>query len=278
MTALTSTTTPAAPIRQHRLLTLVRAELLKLASTRLTYGLLAASVGLTALWTTLQASRAGTSQGPAPLDTYSGLSSIVTGGVWGLIFAAVLGVIVSSGEFRHQTATFTYLAAPDRGRVLAAKMIAGAAGGAVFGLAGYAVAAAVGLAFTAAHGYGVAIGGVTFANWGFGHLVGGGLLAAIGVVTGSLIRSQLAGVIGVFVWSIIIESLLGLFTAIRPYLPYTAATTLAGSPLGSASFGPARGAASGAPLPFAAAAALLAAIAIAGALAAARTTLRRDIT
>jgi len=263
-----------------RLDRLVRVELRKLATTRLSYGLLATSAGLTALWTTLEASRAGTSGGPAPLSSYSGLTSIVTGGVWGLILAAVLGVIISSGEFRHHTATLTYLAAPDRSRVLAAKAVAGAVGGAVFGLAGYAVAATVGLAFTAARGYHVPIGAITFVNWGFGHLAAGALLAAIGVTVGSLVRSQLAGVIGVFVWSIIIESLLGgLFTALRPYLPYTAATTLAGTPLGSASFGPARSTvAVGVPLPFAAAAALLAAIALTGAAVAARTTVRRDIT
>jgi ABC-2 type transport system permease protein len=270
---------PARPARQTSLGRLIRVELLKLTSARVSYGLLAVSAGLTVLWTALEASRAGTSNGPAPLNTYAGLTSIVTGGVWGLILAGVLGVIIASGEFRHQTATLTYLAEPARGRVLAAKMAAGALGGAVFGLAGYAVACAVGLSFTASHGYPVAIGGATFAGWGAGHVVGGALLAAIGVVVGSLVRSQIAGVIGVFVWSIIIESLVGgLFQAVRSYLPYTAATTLAGTPLGSASFGPSRDAAAGAPLPFAAATALLAAIAMAGALLAARTTLRRDIT
>lgn len=258
---------------------LVRVELLKLASTRLSYGLLATSVGLTALWNTLEASRAGTANGPALLNTYAGLTSIVTGGVWGLMLAGVLGVIISSGEFRHQTATLTYLAAPDRSMVLAAKAVAGAVGGAVFGVAGYLVALTIGLSFTAAHGYPVSVGAATFVDWGFGHLVGGALLAVIGVVVGSLVRSQLAGVIGVFVWSIIIESLLGgLFSALRPYLPYTAATSLAGTPLGAANFGPARGDAAALPLPFAAATALLAAFAVAGALVAARTTVRRDIT
>jgi hypothetical protein len=46
-------------------------------------------------------------------------------------------------------------------------------------------------------------------------------------------------VIGVFVWSIILESLIGgLFTSIRPYLPDTAATSLPGTALGAAGFGP----------------------------------------
>lgn len=258
---------------------LIRVELLKLATTRMTYGLLAVSLGLTALWNTLEASRAGTSGGTAPLDTYDGLRTIVTGGVWGLILAAVLGVIVATGEFRHRTATATYLAAPRRGRVLAAKAVAGACGGAVFGLAGYAVACGVGLGFVAAKGYPVAVGGGTFFDWGAGHLAGGALLGALGVVVGALVRSQLAGVIGAFVWSIILESLVGgLFPATRPYLPYSAATALAGTQLGTASFGPGRGATADLPLPFAAAVGLLAALALVLGVVAARTTVRRDIT
>jgi ABC-2 type transport system permease protein len=258
---------------------LVRIELFKLTSTRLSYGLLAASVAITLFWTPLEASRAGKTNGPAPLFTAAGQTSIITGGVWGLIFAAMLGVAISSGEFRHHTATCTYLATPDRGRVLAAKMAAGALGGAVFGFAGYVVTLVTGLAFTAGHGYRLVIGPGSLAGWGAGHLAGGAVLAVLGVVVGSLVRSQLAGIIGVFVWTLIIESLIGgLFSATRPYLPYTAATALGGTPLGSANFGPARGVTGVSPLPFAAATALLVAIALAGAVVAARTTVRRDVT
>lgn len=277
MTALTAGAAPAP--RPVSLARLTRIELLKLTSTRLSYGLLAASVGITILWSTLQAAQAGKPNGPAALSGYTGQGSIITGGVWGLILAAVLGATISSGEFRHQTATITYLATPARNRVLAAKAAGGAIGGAVFGLTGYAVTLAIGLSFTAADGYYRAVGAGTLADWGFGHLVGAALLGVIGVAAGSLVRSQFAVVIGIFVWTIIIESLIGgLFGAVRPYLPYTAATALAGTPLGSASFGPGRGAAGIAPLPFATATALLAAIALAGALIAARTTIRRDVT
>ncbi len=256
----------------------IRIELLKLATVRFSYGLLAGAAALTGIFSAIEASRAGLGKTVAPLDTYSGLSTIVTGGVWGLLFAAILGVTISSGEFRHQTATLTYLAAPDRTRVLAAKMVAAAVGGAVFGLAVYLVAAGVGLGFVAAHGYPVSIGAATFVRYGLGHLVGGALLGCLGAVLGSLVRSQLAAVIGVFVWSIIFESLIGgLFTSIRPYLPYTAGTTLAGTALGAAGFGPAHGVSGGTPLPFAAATALLAGLAVVLAVPAARTTVRRDI-
>jgi hypothetical protein len=83
----------------------------------------------------------------------------------------------------------------------------------------------------------------------------------------------------VFVWMIVIESIVGdLFNGVQPYLPYTAATTLAGSTLGGAAFGPAHGAVSSSgPLPFAAAAALLAGVCVVVATVAARTTVGRDI-
>jgi ABC-2 type transport system permease protein len=188
----------------------------------------------------------------------------------------VLGVTVSSGEFRHQTATQTYLATPDRGRVLTTKGIAAALAGAVFGLVGFVISTGTGLIFLAAHGY--RIGDATLARYGIGHLLAGALLAAIGVAVGSLIRSQLAGVIGVFVWAIIIESVIGgLYHSVWRYLPYTAATTLSGSAVGGGAFGPAHGLSASGPLPFAGAVGLLIGIAAVLSLIAARTTVRRDI-
>ena len=258
---------------------LIRAEWLKLRTTRLSYGLLATAVGLTGLFTVLEASRAGVGRPVPPLNTASGLNTVITGGVWGLLLAAVLGVTLSSGEFRHRTATMTYLASPHRGRVLAAKAAAGALGGGIFGVAGYLIALAAGLAFVAGHGYQVTVGDATLARYGIGHLLAGALLAVIGVGVGSLVRSQIAGVIGVLVWAIVIESVIGgLFTSVRPYLPYTAATTLSGTALGSAAFGPAHSVSGGSPLPFAAAVGLLAALAAVLAVLANRTTVRADVT
>lgn len=259
------------------MVTLIRVELLKLRSTRLNYGLLATAVALTALFSVLEASRAGT-KAVAPLSTAAGLNAVITGGVWTLLFAAVLGVTVSSGEFRHATATATYLAAPRRGKVLAAKSAAAACAGAGFGLAGWLVATGVGLGFVTAAGYRVPIGDATMARYAAGHMLAAALLAVVGVGLGSLIRSQLAAVIGVFIWAILVESVVGgLFNSVQPYLPYTAASTLSGSAVGGAAFGPAHGASTATALPFAAAAALLAGVAIAVAMVAARTTVGRDI-
>ena len=258
---------------------LIGVELLKLRTTRLTYGLLATAAALTGVFAVIEAARAGSGGGPAPLSTASGLNDVITAGIWALVLATVMGVTVSSGEFRHGTATLTYLATPHRGRVLTAKAVAGACAGAVFGLAGYVMALGVGLSFVAARGYPVAIGDATLARYAIGHVVGTALLAAIGVGVGSLVRSQLAGVIGVFAWTIVIESILGgLFTSIRPYLPYTAASTLSGTSPGGSAFGAAHDLAGPSPLPFAAATALLAGLAIVFCTVAARTTVVRDVT
>jgi ABC-type transport system involved in multi-copper enzyme maturation permease subunit len=258
---------------------LIRTELLKLRTMRLSYGLLAIAAVLSAFFAILEANQAGAvGSGLAPISTAGGLRTVTTVTGFAMLFAAVLGSIIANGEYRHATATLTYLTTPRRGRVLAAKAVTGACAGALFGLTAGVIATGVGLLFVTAHGDHVALTAGALAGHAAGAVAGGALLGALGVGIGSLVRSQLATVIGIFVWAIVIESLLGgLFPAIRPYLPYTAATTLAGARLGNAAFGPAHSVTGGAPLPFIAAVALVAAFAAAISLLAARTTLRRDI-
>lgn len=157
--------------------------------------------------------------------------------------------------------------------------MAGAVVGAISGGLSFLVVLAAGFAFTLSRGYRVPIGDGTLARYGAGHLLAGALLAMLGVCLGALIRSQLAGIIVVFAWSVVIESTIGgLFPSSRPYLPYTAATSLSGMALGGGAFGPAHDAnGSGTPLPFGTTAALLLGMTIVLALIASRTTVRRDV-
>jgi ABC-2 type transport system permease protein len=259
---------------------LIRTELLKLSTVRVTWALLAGAAGLSALFASLEAYRAGNgNSGVAPITTAAGLLTVTTVTGFGMLLAAVLGLISATGEYRHGSATLTYLATPNRGRVLAAKAVAAACFGAGFGLVAALVSVGIGVGVAAGHPGGIALGSGPLAGHAAGAVLGGALLGALGVAIGSLVRSQLAAVIGIFVWAVVIESLLGgLFTAIRPYLPYTAATTLGGAKLGAAAFGPGYSASSQAALPFLGAAALVAAVAIAISLLAERTTVRHDIT
>jgi ABC-2 type transport system permease protein len=256
---------------------LIRAELLKLRTARVTYGVAIAAVVVTALFASLEAARAG--RRVQPVSTAAGLSSVTTATGVAMILAAVLGVIATSGEFRHGSATLTYLTAPGRIRVLVAKAAAAAVAGAGYGAAAGVAATAVGLGFVLADGDHVTLGAAPL----IGHIAGAGagaaLLAVLGVGLGSLVRSQLAAVIGVFVWCLVLESILGgTVSAVRPYLPYTAAATLGGAKLGAAAFGPGYTVSGQNALPFVAAAALVAAIAAVCSAVAARTTLNGDIT
>ena len=248
----------------------IRSELLKLGTIRPPLGLLATAAGLTALMTVLGAANAGGSghMAPPPLYTTAGLTDVLTRTGFAMLLAAVFGITVSAGEFRHGTATATYLATPDRVRVLTVKALVAAGVGLLFGLVAAGVTTGVGLAFAAAKGYEVSVGAATMIRFAAGATLGAGLLAAVGVGLGSLMRSQLSAIVSVFAWGFVVEQVLGgLFDSTQPYLPYTAATTMAGSSLGGGTE----------PLPFALAAALVAVVAVLISAVAARTTVQRDI-
>jgi ABC-2 type transport system permease protein len=116
------------------------------------------------------------------------------------------GAVGATGEFRHRTLAPSVLIAPDRLRLVAARIGAYALTALVFGLVLTAVMLAVGLPLVA----GEAGPDPTFAD--FAGVVGGGLLvvvlaAALGVGFGTLVRNQVGAVIGLVVWSIILEPL-----------------------------------------------------------------------
>lgn len=249
----------------------IRAELLKLRTARLPWGLLALTALLTALERILFDSNAGgTGHTSIPsLATYAGQSKGINIPGELLLLACAMGVIVSSGEFRHKTATNTYLAIPNRFRVLTAKMVAASSMGLLFGLASAAVATTIGLSFTSAGGHSILLSEATISRYVGGAMLGAAILAAAGVAVGSLIRSQVAAIIAVFIWGFIAEQTIGaVYSSAQRFLPFTAAGAMAGTKLGSETT----------PLPFAAALFLLIGVATVTSAVAARTELRADIT
>jgi ABC-2 type transport system permease protein len=256
--------------------TALRTELLKLRTTRLAAGLLALAAGLTTLVVAIESTRAGTGDLNIPaLSSAEGLRAIVTNTGFAMLVAAVLGVTVATGEFRHRTATDTYLDQPNRTRVLVAKVVAAAGVGLLFGLVASVIATSVGLAVAAAKGYDIAISTGTIAGYMAGAVVACGLLAAVGVGIGSLVGGQLAALVAVFVWAMAVEQIVGgLVPEVGRFLPFLAATTLGGAD-STASMPPIPPDLQ--PLAPAAVVVLLTGLALLGA-AAARTTLRRDVT
>jgi ABC-2 type transport system permease protein len=247
---------------------LVRAELTKLATTRLIYGM-AAAMAAFAVLTVVALMTTPDMKGNPPLSAYS-LPMFVAAPVTLLSGAALLlGILGMAGEFRHQTVTQTFLITPDRGRVVAAKLVA-------YPLAGIALALVI-LAFTATVATGwLAAKGITpsllTANaiaWVLvGAVLAAGLCALIGVGVAALIRNQVAALVGVAVWVLVVEgllmSLLNIPSSLAKWLPSAAAAALTNP--------------GGGHLSRLAGALLLAAYALALAAAGTRLVVRRDIT
>jgi ABC-2 type transport system permease protein len=149
----------------------------------------------------------------------------------GTVLVIVLGIVITAGEYRTQTATDTFLTTPRRGRVLAAKL----ATGALLGLALGVLAAAVGLPVT----YllfeleGVAFPAASGEVW---LTLGGVVLCAVlflilGIAFGSLVRNQLIAVVSALVLVLLVEQLLTQAgAAIAEWLPGNAGAAVVRTP------------------------------------------------
>jgi ABC-2 type transport system permease protein len=248
---------------------LVRAEFTKLRTTRLIYGLATAMAAFAVLTV---ATNILDRQGAPPLSAYS-LPVLIAGPVTLLSGTALLlGILGMATEFRHQTVTQTFLVTPGRGRVVAAKLVA-------YPLAGIALTLTI-LAFTAAVAAGwLAAKGITpwlpdaRLGWALGHVLLGAVLAAglcglVGVGVAALVRNQVAALVGVAVWVLVVAgllmSLLQAPSSLAKWLPSAAAAALTNP--------------GGGHLPRLAGALLLAGYALALAAAGTRLVVSRDIT
>ncbi len=183
---------------------LVRAEWTKLLTTRVgLWLLLVASLmagGFTALFTGLAGAENGLPEvGSAEFDT---LVAAVPAQV--IVITVVLGVIGMTQEYRHRTATPTFLASPHRGRVVVAKLVAYAVAGLVVAVAVLAVTVAVATVYGGARG-----GAPDWSGDTLGVLLRSGLAlvvyAVIGVGLGALVRNQVGAVVGALVYLFVVE-------------------------------------------------------------------------
>jgi len=245
---------------------LVRAEFTKLRTTRLLYGLAAAMAGFGVLTVVAGVGDAG-AQGNPSLSADS-LPMLVAGPVTQLAGAALLlGMLGMTGEFRHHTVTQTFLVTPDRGRVVAAKLVAYPLAGIVLALATLATTATVVVGWLAAKGITPSLLDARLGRVVGVALLGAGLCGLVGVGVGALVRNQVAALVGTLVWVAVVEGLLmSLLNApsLGKWLPSAAAAAIT-SP-------------GGGHLSRLAGSLLLAGYALALALAGTRLVVRRDIT
>lgn len=210
---------------------LITAELAKLRSVRTTWGLLVASLALAALSvaaTIVSASTVGVDLGSA-----DGIAALFGGGAGSAsTLALVLGLLMAAGEFRHGTIPTTLLAVPDRRRVVAAKVAAGALAGAAFAAAAALLTLAVAVPWLAAEGVEVryASGDVWWSL--LGGVVVSALYAPVGVGVGTLLPNQVAAICASLGWVFVLEPLLLQFLPeVGRWVPGGAASALLRAPL-----------------------------------------------
>jgi ABC-type transport system involved in multi-copper enzyme maturation permease subunit len=212
---------------------LVRAELLKVRSTRLWVGMLLGALAFTVLISILllsvMRSADAAEAGLRPILTPGDFRAFVFTAEGSIPFALVLAATMATTEFRYGTATLTYLATPSRARVLAGKSAAAAVVGLLIGLASAAAGLVVAVIWLAAHG-----DDVPFDATVLGAVGQVGLHAAyaalLALAFGALVRSQLVSILGLLGWLFILEPIA---TAIVPKLatwaPFAGVEPLFGS-------------------------------------------------
>ncbi|GAA4345982.1 hypothetical protein [Angustibacter luteus] len=192
------------------------AELVKLRTTRMWWGLLVALVALVALQVAFTASFAGRyadAGGPVlpALDTPEGLRTALSAGYqYGYLMALVLGAIVGSVDFRHRTATQTFLASPHRGYVVTAKCLACAVAGLVYAVVTQVLSLAIVLVVAAVRGIDVDLGGDGVLRSLLLGVPGIVLWCVVGVSLGVLLRNQVAAVLVAVGYVLLIDPLAAL--------------------------------------------------------------------
>jgi ABC-2 type transport system permease protein len=151
------------------------------------------------------------------------------GATIGALFAALAGAIGITGEFRTGMIRPTLLTNPDRTRVLAAKAAAAGAAGLLIGVFAAGLVAAIGAAGLALRGISVTLHAGDFAQMIAGGGIGAALWAVVGTGIGALVRNQVAAVVGLCVWLLLIENILiGNLPSAAKYAPGASDGALAG--------------------------------------------------
>jgi ABC-2 type transport system permease protein len=209
----------------------LRSELRKLASTRTTAGLLVGMVALILLGV-IAGGLGSESDLRLPVDQ----RELIGNGAFAAVFAALVGVMAMTGEFRHGTIRATFVFTPARTLVVTAKVLASILVGGGLGALGAALALGTGVAVIRARGFDVLVDAGDVRRLLLGTLVMSAFWAALGVGLGALVRSQVVAIVGMFVWVLVAEVLLFRYLpGVGRFAPGAAGTAMTGTTVGDSS-------------------------------------------
>lgn len=138
-----------------------------------------------------QAAQARTAAGVAAIAA----SMMTSGQFISVLFAMLLGVLITTNEFAQRTATATFLTVPRRARVILAKAAAAACFGALFWLIATVAGAVTTPVFLHSQHVSTSLAGLTVVRSVLLSLLAFIVWAVVGMGLGAVIRGQVASVI-----------------------------------------------------------------------------------
>ena len=118
-----------------------------------------------------------------------------SGQYFGLLFVSLVGCLIVTNEFFHQTATTTFLATPHRSQVILSKLVAGGLLAIGFWLLTTVIDVAVGSLYFSSNGYDVLLGEWAVIRSMLLNLLAYVIWAVLGIGLGVLIRSQVGATV-----------------------------------------------------------------------------------
>jgi ABC-type transport system involved in multi-copper enzyme maturation permease subunit len=181
---------------------LLQAELLKLRTTRTFFALAGSALALSLLAVLLLTLIPDTGEyGEADVGALFTID-------FTRLFILLLGAMGMAGEWRHRTISATILAAPDRIKLLAAKVIAYAIAGAVLSLIVGLVSGLTGTVILSIRDVDVTLGVADTLDILWRNLLVAALLGALGVCVGAIVRNQVVAIVGILVFMLVLGPLL----------------------------------------------------------------------
>jgi ABC-2 type transport system permease protein len=199
---------------------LVRAEWTKLFTTRVWVGLLLGGCALAGAFAALLTGFAGVSgdRGPGlpPVGSPQFEQAAFAVGSNATVMLLILGIIGMTQEYRHRTATPTFLTTPRRGRVVVAKLLGYALVAVPLALVVMAVNYLVVALYAGARGAAPSLSGDNLrilASSGLALVI----YAVIGVGLGALLRNQVGAIVGGLVYLFVVEPIIRSIPATADY-------------------------------------------------------------
>jgi ABC-type transport system involved in multi-copper enzyme maturation permease subunit len=196
---------------------LMRSEFRKLFSTKVWLLLLLGAVAFAALIVSLTLGFANNPDSGLPRRDDPLIQPVVlSASTAAVVFVVILSIIGITQEFRHRTATPTFLTTPKRARVVVAKLVAYLIAGIGFAVVTTAAVLAIALPWLSSFGADVSLGGENLRV-----LLGGGLAVAlyalVGVGIGALVRNQVGAIVGALIYLFVLEPIIRGIPATAPF-------------------------------------------------------------